>query len=150
MVAIANAETTVVVEKTVGEAMSLLRHIGANAVAVRYEGDSEAPTGIGFELRTEHGLRQFELPVQIGGVLAVLKREKVAARFQTRAQAERVAWRIAKDWLCAQAALIDAHQATAVQVMLPYMVTDRDDDGAAVTVYDRYVAQAGTLALEGS
>lgn len=52
---------------------------------------------------------------------------------KTPEQAARVAWRIAKDWLEAQAALIDAQLASLDEVMLPYMV-----DAAGQTMYALY------------
>jgi hypothetical protein len=45
-----------------------------------------------------------------------------------------VAWRVLKDWLEAQLALIEAGVADMSQVMLPYM---RGDDG--LTVWQRYL-----------
>ena len=58
----------------------------------------------------------------------------------TREQAARVAWRIAEDWLKAQAALIDASLASLDEVMLPYMVTRYDGD-RALTVYGAFREQ---------
>jgi len=69
-----------------------------------------------------------------------LKREKVQARYATPEHAERVAWRIVKDWLEAQLAIIRTEMATLDQVMLPYM---RADDGR--TVYELYRDQALAL-----
>lgn len=57
--------------------------------------------------------------------------------WSTPEQAARVAWRIAKDWLEAQAALIDAEMALLDEVMLPYMLGDRGQ-----TVYDIFRTQA--------
>jgi len=44
----------------------------------------------------------------------------------------RVSWRILKDWVEAQMALVETHMVTLEQVFLPYAVTD---DGQ--TIYDR-------------
>ena len=67
----------------------------------------------------------------------MLLREKVAPRFKTPEQAERVAWRILKDWLEAQLALVQTEMVSLDCVMLPYM---QADDGR--TVYELYVEKA--------
>jgi len=80
------------------------------------------------------GPRTFVLPVNSGRVEAVLKRDKAPARYSTPEHAERVAWRIVKDWVEAQLAIIRTEMVTLDQVMLPYM---RGEDGQ--TVYELYV-----------
>lgn len=62
---------------------------------------------------------------------------KVTRSACTPAQAARVAWRIAKDWLEAQSALIDAQLATLDEVMMPYMVASYDGD-RAITMYGAF------------
>ena len=54
-------------------------------------------------------------------------------RYSTPEHAERVAWRIVKDWLEAQLAIIRTEMVTLDQVMLPYMVGDEGH-----TVYELY------------
>ena len=54
--------------------------------------------------------------------------------------AERVAWRIVRDWLDAQLALIETQQATADQVLLPYRVLE-----GGRTVYEAVIEQQGQL-----
>jgi hypothetical protein len=58
----------------------------------------------------------------------VLRRQcsngQVPRRYVDMAQARRVAWRITKDWLDAQLALIETEMVPLEQVMLPYMTTD--------------------------
>ncbi|MCH8134806.1 MAG: hypothetical protein IIB77_02370, partial [Proteobacteria bacterium] len=44
----------------------------------------------------------------------------IPKRLRTREQASRVAWRIIKDWLRAQLAIIETEQAEMVEVFLPY------------------------------
>ena len=46
---------------------------------------------------------------------------KIPRRFVTREQAARVGWRIIKNWLEAQLALIETQMVSLAQVMLPYM-----------------------------
>jgi hypothetical protein len=127
-----NYTTAVPVSRTTAEMQALLGRSGANAVAVMYE--DAKPVGMSFILRTPGGERTFALPVDVPAVQKLLTAQKrESKRVDDRpAQAERVAWRIVKDWLAAQLTLIDAQMATLDEVMLPYLVTSpnrtlRDD-----------------------
>lgn len=57
----------------------------------------------------------------------------VRRSFVTRKHARRVAWRILKDWIEAQAAIIEAGMATFDDVLLPYMLAP-----GGQTVYELY------------
>jgi hypothetical protein len=59
---------------------------------------------------------------------------KVSSRKATSAQAERVAWRIVKDWLEAQMAIVVTNQAEMAQVFLSYVIADR----SGLTVYQQF------------
>ena len=123
-----NYTTDVPVTRTVGECSALLANAGADMVATAYT--DKRPTGLSFRLFTAGGQRDFAMPINVDGVHKLLRDATYTAAsvkggkvpgWQTRAHAERVAWRIAKDWLEAQIALIDASMATLDQVMLPYL-----------------------------
>ena len=58
----------------------------------------------------------------------------IPPRYADRAQAERVAWRVLKDWLEAQLALIEAGVADMAEVMLPYLHV-----APGVTLYRAYL-----------
>lgn len=136
-----NYTTNIDATRTATEVQTLLAAAGADAIGFRYQ--DRAPIGVSFMLDTPTGLRTFELPISIDGILALLntttataefRRRKVSgAKYQNREHAARVAWRIAKDWLEAQLALIAAGMATLDQVMLPYLVT-----GDGRTLYDDF------------
>lgn len=139
---ILNYTTEIAVEKTIGEVTKALARRGVSRISTMFDDDG-VPAGLGFTMKTEYGLRDFELPVRTAGVLGAMKRDaKVPRSKVTPEQAARVAWRIAKDWLEAQSALIDAELATLDEVMLPYMV-----DAKGQTVYELFRGQQ--LALEG-
>lgn len=121
--AILNYTTTVPVLRTAGEITTRLAKHGARQVTTRY--DNAQPAAIGFSIDTEFGLRGFDLPANPDGVYKALTRDReVPPRYKTRQQADRVAWRILKDWVEAQLALIEAGLATLDTVMLPYMITN--------------------------
>lgn len=121
---ILNYTTTIDVGKTMGEIQTALARRGVQRISTLFDDDG-TPAGLGFTMKTDYGIRDFELPVRTAGVLAAMQRDpKVPKPKQTTEQAARVAWRIAKDWLEAQAALIDAGLASLDEVMMPYMLTD--------------------------
>lgn len=120
---IKNYTTDIAVGKSMGEVIGALTRRGVTRVSTVFDEDGN-PAGIAFTMKTPYGVREFELPVKVDGVLAAMKRDKVAAAKQTREHAAKVAWRIAKDWLEAQAALIDADLATLDEVMFPYMIAN--------------------------
>lgn len=122
---ILNYTTTIDVAKTMGEIQSALARRGVTRISTLFDQDGIA-AGIAFTMHTEYGPREFELPVRTSGVLAAMKSDQKVPRGKcTPEQAARVAWRIAKDWLEAQSALIDAQLATLDEVMFPYMVDGR-------------------------
>ena len=78
--------------------------------------------------------------MRVEAVCQVIQKDrKIPPRLRTPEQGQRVAWRIVKDWLEAQLAIIDPEMVTLDQVMLPYM---RSADGS--TFYDAYLEGLGT------
>lgn len=75
---------------------------------------------------TAHGPLPFRLPARIEGVHKSLSNDRRVdrAKYRTREHAIRVAWRICKDWVEAQLAIVDAEMAEMVEVFLPYAQTD--------------------------
>jgi hypothetical protein len=127
-----NYTTKVSAERTLAEIQQLLAKGGAYSVATMY-GPGGVPSGVAFQVATSYGLRNFSLPVYADKVQAVMKRQKIEAKLKTLEQAQRVAWRIVKDWLEARLAIIETEVVTLDQVMLPYM---QGDNGQ--TVYELY------------
>lgn len=128
MTAPVNYSTSVPVTRTVGEMQAMLGQRGAEGVGVLYTAGK--PTGMTFVLRNSH----FRLPVDVDAMERLLVAEDRAGNLRagskatrsSRAQAERVAWRVVKDWLAAQLSLVDASMVTLDEVMLPYLVVAPD------------------------
>lgn len=139
--ALLNYTTTVPVSRSIGQVQGLLVEAGARQVATAYD-DVGRAEGLAFTVHTARGPRTFILPVRSSAVLSVLTRDKVPPRYANAAHAERVAWRIVKDWVEAQLAIIRTEMVTLDQVMLPFM---QGDDGR--TVFDHYVAGVERFAL---
>lgn len=123
--AILNYTTTVDAFKTVSEIEYILMRHKAKSIIKNYDGESI--TGLSFLIDT--GVQQIpvRLPVRVDECLKVLKKEKREnPRKQikdTREQAERVAWRILKDWVEAQMALLDIEMVKFEEIFLPYIET---------------------------
>ena len=132
--AILNYTTTVDAFKTVSEIEYILMKHKAKSIMKDYDG--ETITGLSFLIDT--GVQQIpvRLPVKIDECLEVLKKEKREnPRKQikdTRQQAERVAWRILKDWVEAQMALLDIEMVRFEEIFLPYIETNNGK-----TIYER-------------
>jgi hypothetical protein len=129
---ILNYTTKIDPAKTAGEVQTILVKAGAVGVAMQF--DNGDPVGLAFTAMTPFGLREFTLPTNWEAVQRVLRRQKVQPAFQTVEHAKRVAWRIVKDWVEAQLAIIQTEMVTIDQVMLPYM--RNGDDGR--TVFEQY------------
>lgn len=116
---ILNYTTSVPVEKSAQEIQTKLVKAKATAVMSEYSADGIL-THISFRLDTPHGPMSFRLPANVDGVYQALKKERKCKVARTREQAAKVAWRIVKDWVEAQIAIIQAEMATPAQVFLPY------------------------------
>lgn len=136
---IKNYTTQVSVDKTLAEIQGALRMAGASAVMVTY-GDGGEVDSVSFKLRMPKGEIAFRLPGRADAVLRVLERQNVEKRFRNREQASRVAWRIVKDWITAQLALVQAEVASLPEVFLPYA-----EAGGGQTLYEKLLDDPGTL-----
>lgn len=120
---IKNYTTEIAVGKSMGEVIGALSRRGVASISTLFD-DEGNPAGVGFTMKTEYGFRDFQLPVRTEGVLKAMTRDGVPKSKLTHEHAAKVAWRIAKDWLEAQAALIDAGLADLDEVMMPYMISN--------------------------
>jgi len=121
-----NYTTTVAASRTAHQITTMLAQAGAKQVLLDYgqlrDGGSEV-TGLSFAIDTDIGMMRYRLPVNTDAVAVVLSRDpKVPRSLKTSVQAERVAWRILKDWVEAQLALIATTMVTLDEVFLPYMM----------------------------
>ena len=117
--AILNYTTQINENKSVGEIQTLLARKGAQQIAVDYENGN--PSALNFQIVFNEQPVFFRLPCNIEGVYKSLCTTKgVPYAKQTREQARRVAWRIIKDWVEAQLAIVESRQAEMTEVFLPY------------------------------
>lgn len=117
---ILNYTTQISVEKTTNEIQKKLAKAGAQAVMTEYD-EEQILTSISFRMMCNNIMVSFRLPAQIDRIYMLLQNDnKVTRELKTRDQAARVAWRIIKDWIEAQLAIVEAEQAEMVEVFLPY------------------------------
>jgi hypothetical protein len=117
--AILNYTTQIDFNKTVGEIYAILAKAKVQQISTDYENGQ--PAAVKFMLTYFEQPIYFRLPCNVDGVYKALCRApKVPYRLQTKEQARRVAWRIIKDWVEAQLAIVEAQQAEMVEVFLPY------------------------------
>lgn len=115
---IKNYTTSIGWMQTVNEIEKMLVTIGADAVLKNYRGDGRLES-----LSFKYEGRGYLLPSNTEKCMERLKEIPGHKRGtqELEEQAERVVWRVIKDWLDAQIALIRIGQAEVQQVMLPYM-----------------------------
>lgn len=136
-----NYTTTITVEKTIGEIFAMLAAARVSAIQSEYDGAGNI-TAIAFKIRTDHGVVPFLLPANIQAACSILSKQaynrQIPSRFQNDVpQARRVAWRIIRQWLEAQLALVSLGMAKMEEVFLPYA---QGPDGKTVfeTLKDRH------------
>lgn len=131
-----NYTTSIDAHKTVAEIQQLLARAGASAILTEFDNTGNI-VALSFKLilpgSDEAGKTHeisFRLPTDWRPVLETMTQQK-ARRLRgygdirlTDEQARRVAWRITKDWVEAQLAIIETHMVTTAQVFLPYAVTN--------------------------
>lgn len=126
---ILNYTTKIKPQKTALEIQGILGESGASAVMSEYR-DGEI-TAISFQLAMEGELLSFRLPINIEGVLRAIKRD-CSPQYCNDEQAARTAWRILKDWVLAQVALVESNQSDMAEVFLAHI-----QDGSGATIYSR-------------
>lgn len=120
--AILNYTTQIDAFKTVSEIEYILMKHKAKSIMKNYEG--ETISGLSFLIDTGRQQVPVKLPVRIDECLKVLQKEKQRGTKNikaTREQAERVAWRILKDWIESQMALLDIEMVKFEEIFLPYI-----------------------------
>ncbi len=119
--AILNYTTKIKAEKTIMEIQQILVKHGATKIVTDYEGG--VPKAVTFCLMLNNKIIGYSLPANYSGVLKSMKKSPISKRLLTEEQAVRVSWRIIKNWVEAQMALVEAHLADVPEVFLPYAIT---------------------------
>lgn len=122
---ILNYTTQIEAEKTAVEIQLKLVKAKARAVTSEYD-DNGKIWAMSFGLETPHGFLRFRIPANSKGVFNALVRDrKLARKYKNPDQARRVAWRILKDWIEAQIAIVESEHSVLEEVFLPYAMDKR-------------------------
>ncbi len=101
------------------------------------------PSGINFSILWHDTPVFYSLPCNFKGVLRAMEKNRKISRSKcTEEQALRVGWRIVKDWIEAQLAIVEAEVCTMAEVFLPYAVTKEGK-----TIYKMVEENKSMLAL---
>lgn len=132
--ALLNYTTKIDADKTASEIAKCLSVHGAQAIMTEYDKESRYISSISFRILVGDKPISFRLPCDWRPVYAVLtkgkknpfswnehKRDRWKSEWEL--QAVRTAWRIVKDWVEAQMALVETNMVKTEQVFLPYAVT---------------------------
>lgn len=129
---ILNYTTTVPVDKTVSQISQVLGSKGAQRVMVEWY-DCK-PKAVTFVVFMNDSPIHFRLPCNVSGVQRALRKQRQNTVANKLEQCERIAWRIVKDWVEAQVALVEAGQAEITEVFLPYAM-----ENSGRTFYELFV-----------
>lgn len=120
-----NYTTTIDVHKTLGEIQKILVEHGARKLMYDYDENGHIQSLCFSVLTPEGNERGIKLPANVQAIYKVLQAQKNQKKINIKpdyAQAERVAWRIIKDWVEAQMAILETQMVQTEEIFLPYMV----------------------------
>lgn len=127
---ILNYTTKVDVFQSLGEIQASLVKHGARKILQDFD-EKQRVSAISFMIETPAGQKYIRLPANVKAVLKVLKEHGVKC---DQDQAERVAWRITKDWVQAQMAILEAEMVSMEEVFFPYLL----DGSGEKTLFEAY------------
>ncbi len=116
-----NYTTKVPVSRTVQEIQEMLQKGGATGVIMEYEKGTGRITGIAFKMEFNGNTMVFSLPIRWRQAKEVMSREGNPRAWDDE-YCYRVAWRIVRNWLEQQMALIEIEMVEMREIFLPYMV----------------------------
>lgn len=117
-------------EQTIAEIQKMLTKHGVRSIMTDYDGAQVS--GVSFSMDVGGRKMAFRMPCNWRGVREVFNQTGVSRgdiKHKDKSldnQAARTAWRIIKDWMEAQLALVEVNMVTIPQVFLPYAIM-RDD-----------------------
>ena len=131
-----NYSTQIPVHKTLSEIQYILVSHGAKKIMYDY-GEGGTINELCFSVITPYGEKGVRLPAKVDATLKVLHQQKKERKIKgtvDREQAARVAWRIIKDWVELQMALLETEQAEFCELFFPYLL----DNTGKNTLYEVY------------
>jgi hypothetical protein len=130
-----NYTTTVDARRTIQEIQSILATKGAQGVSVDYD-PSGFPMAVTFKVIVENVPIWYRLPSKYEAAYKALCAADVPQRFKDKDQARRVCWRILKDWVEAQMAIIQLGQAQMAEAFFPYAI----EHETGITLFEHWLS----------
>ena len=124
-----NYSTRIEAHRTVSEITAILVRHGASRIMQEYDGSGNI-VALKWSLAGRYGTLGYAMPVNYEAVYGVLTDEGRIFKGDAerrKAQARRVAWRILKDWIEAQIALLESGMVEMEEIFLPYMLAGDSD-----------------------
>ena len=124
-----NYSTRVEAHRTVSEVTAILVRHGASRIVQDFDRSGNV-VALKWSLDGRYGTLGYAMPVNYEAVYDVLTDEGLIFKRDTdrrMAQARRVAWRILKDWIEAQIALLESGMVEMEEIFLPYMLAGTGD-----------------------
>lgn len=119
--ALKNYTTKVPANRSVQEIQEMLQKGGATGVIMEYEKGTGRINGLSFKMEFNQKTMVFSLPLKWQKAKMVLEREG-NPKADDDDYCYRVAWRITRNWLEQQMALIEIEMVEMREIFLPYMV----------------------------
>lgn len=131
---ILNFTTKIDAWKTVNEIQQILAKHNVSHFSIKNQGSF--PVALSFTVNYKNTPLNFLLPCNHEGVLACLKRDhKVPSGSKNSEQALRTSWRILKDWVESQMAIVDAELAPIQDIFMHCLVINDRGETMAERVY---------------
>lgn len=115
-----NYTTKIPAETTVTQIQQILVKHGATDILTQFA--NGRVHALSFKVKTPQGPLAITLPVDVAATQRVLRRTAPRA-YWDEARARNVAWRIIKDWVEAQMAILETEMVSMAEIFLPYVVT---------------------------
>jgi len=138
-----NYTTSVPVSRSVQEISKALVKAGATSIMQDFDSDGVI-SAVAFKINLEGNDIAFKLPANWQSVLEVMRHDGTPRPRLTPEHAQRVAWRITKDWVEAQMAILQTKSVVLPQLFLPYAV-----DNNGVTLFEKVAMNPQMLLGEG-
>jgi hypothetical protein len=115
-----NYTTKIPAETTVTQIQQILVKHGATDILTHYANGKVH--SLSFKVKIAQGPLAITLPVDVEATQRVLRRTAPRA-YWDETRARNVAWRIIKDWVEAQMAILETEMVSMAEIFLPYVVT---------------------------
>ncbi len=139
-----NYSTKVPANRSVQEIQEMLQKGGATGVILEYEKGTGRISGIAFKMEISGQTAVFSLPIKWRQAGEVMQREGNPKAYDDDYN-YRVAWRIIRNWLEQQMALIEIEMVDMQEIFLPYAV---QKDGS--TLYEKILSNPTMLLGDGN